>query len=94
MVRFIYKREGFQVTTEIRQALYESGISLSLVHEIMALMEPKPLRVQRAFLLRLQGMTQQEIADVLEVDQATVSRMFDAMIDVCGVLRENCVLLL
>ena len=62
---------------QIRAALYESGISLSLIYDIVAMMEQKPLRVQRAFLLRLQGKTQREIADEMECDQATVSRMFD-----------------
>ena len=80
------------MVAEIRQALYQSGISLSLVHEIVALVETKPLRVQRAFLLRVQGKTQQQIADEMGVNQRTAGRWFQRMDDVCDVMRESCVL--
>lgn len=80
---------------QIREALYESGISLSLVYEIVALMEQKPLRVQRAFLLRLQGKTQQEIADKVGVSQQRVQAYFaENLADVCKEIQETCVLVL
>ena len=77
----------------MRAALYESGISLSLIYDIVALMEQKPLRVQRAFLLRLQGKTQQEIADELGVNQRTIGRwMSHDCADVSKKIQESCVL--
>ena len=78
---------------QIRAALYESGISLSLIYDIVAMMEQKPLRVQRAFLLRLQGKTQQEIADEIGVPRRTVSRLLSRdCADVSKKIQESCMI--
>ena len=53
-------------------------------------MAKKPLRVQRAFLLRCRGMTQQEIADNLGVNQRTIGRWLEGRCaDVRAVMRES-----
>ena len=81
------------MVAEIRQALYQSGISLSLVHEIVALVETKPLRVQRAFLLRVQGKTQGEMVSIMEVPRTTMRRFLSRdCADIRELIRSKCVL--
>lgn len=72
--------------------MFAHGIDPSLAEDICRLMEKKPPRVRRAFLLRCRGMKQREIAAALDVCQQRASYILRAeLADVRGLLRASCI---
>ena len=75
-----------EITDQTYRGLFLYGIDPSLALEVCLLMATKPLRVQRVFLLRMQGMTQQQIGAELGIPQRTVSRLISRD---CADVRKN-----